>query len=110
MAESRNNLGRGLAALFGEEGEDYAALDKVRTTKDVRIEQIHPNPKQPRQNFDDATVKELAQSIQQNGILQPILVRRHPERPQEFEIIAGERRWRAAQLARLHEVDRKSVV
>ena len=43
MAESRNNLGRGLAALFGEEGEDYAALDKVRTTKEVPIEQIHPN-------------------------------------------------------------------
>ena len=104
MAESRNNLGRGLAALFGEEGEDYAALDKVRTTKEVPIEQIHPNPKQPRQNFDDATVKELAQSVKQNGILQPILVRRHPERPQEFEIVAGERRWRAAQLARLHEV------
>ena len=100
----RNNLGRGLAALFGEEDEEYAALDKVRANKEVPVEQLHPNPKQPRQNFDETTVRELAASIKENGVLQPILVRRHPKRPSEFEIVAGERRWRAAQLAKLHEV------
>ncbi len=106
MSESqqRTNLGRGLAALFGEEGEDYATLDKLRATKDVPIEQLHPNPWQPRRSFDDAAAQELAESVKANGLLQPILVRRHPQRSGEFEIVAGERRWRAAQLARLHEV------
>ena len=106
MSESqhRTNLGRGLAALFGEEGEDYAALDKLRATKDVPIEQLHPNPWQPRRSFDEAAAQELAESVKANGVLQPILVRRHPQRSGEFEIVAGERRWRAAQLARLHEV------
>ncbi len=102
--QQRTNLGRGLAALFGEEGEDYATLDKLRATKDVPIEQLHPNPWQPRRSFDDAAAQELAESVKANGLLQPILVRRHPQRSGEFEIVAGERRWRAAQLARLHEV------
>jgi ParB family chromosome partitioning protein len=100
----RSNLGRGLAALFGEEDADYAALDRVRATKDVPIEHLHPNPRQPRQRFNEESVNELAESIRANGILQPILVRRHPERPAEYEIVAGERRWRAAQSARLHTV------
>ncbi len=100
----RNNLGRGLAALFAEDGEDFAELDRVRAAKDVPIEQIRPNPRQPRQVFDDKAVAELSESIKANGVLQPILVRRHPERTGEFEIVAGERRWRAAQLAKLHEV------
>jgi ParB family chromosome partitioning protein len=102
--QQRTNLGRGLAALFGEEGEDYATLDKLRATKDVPIEQLHPNPWQPRRSFDEAAARELADSVKANGVLQPILVRRHPQRSGEFEIVAGERRWRAAQLARLHEV------
>src|SRR3546814_15359901 len=59
---------------------------------------------QPRHHFDEAAVDALAESIRAQGILQPILVRRHPERPNEFEIVAGERRWRAAQIAKLHEV------
>jgi ParB family chromosome partitioning protein len=100
----RTNLGRGLAALFGEESEDYAALDKVRSAKSVPIEHLHPNRFQPRQSFDEPGLQALADSIEANGILQPILVRRHAERPSEFEIIAGERRWRAAQIARLHEI------
>ncbi len=103
-SQQRSNLGRGLAALFGEETEDYASLDKVRSTKDVPVGRLHPNPRQPRQKFDDAATRELAESIKENGVLQAILVRRHPERASEFEIVAGERRWRAAQLARLHEV------
>lgn len=100
----RTNLGRGLAALFGEENEDYASLDRVRSTKSVPIEHLHPGRYQPRQHFDEDAVAALAESIRAQGILQPILVRRHPERASEFEIVAGERRWRAAQKAQLHEV------
>jgi ParB family chromosome partitioning protein len=103
-ADKRTNLGRGLAALFGEEEEDYAALDKVRSTKAVPLELLHPNRLQPRQLFDEESLKALADSIAENGILQPILVRRHAEKTSEFEIVAGERRWRAAQMARLHEI------
>ncbi len=100
----RTNLGRGLAALFGEENEDYASLDKVRSTKTVPIEHLRPGRYQPRHRFDAETVNALAESIKAQGILQPILVRRVPDRPNEFEIVAGERRWRAAQIAKLHEV------
>lgn len=100
----RTNLGRGLAALFGEDNEDYASLDKVRSTKAVPIEHLHPGRFQPRHHFDEAAVNALAESIKAQGILQPILVRRLPDRPNEFEIVAGERRWRAAQIAKLHEV------
>jgi ParB family chromosome partitioning protein len=100
----RNSLGRGLAALFGEEGDDYVTLDHVRGNKDVPIEHLHPNAQQPRTRFDETSLNELADSIRTNGVLQPILVRRHPERPAEFEIVAGERRWRAAQLAQAHQV------
>ncbi len=100
----RTNLGRGLAALFGEESADYAELDKVRAAKTVPIERLHPNRFQPRREFESDGLQALADSIAANGILQPILVRRHPERPSDFEIVAGERRWRAAQLAQTHEV------
>jgi ParB family chromosome partitioning protein len=102
--DKRTNLGRGLAALFGEEGEDFAALDKVRAAKTVATEHLHPNPFQPRREFAPDQLQALADSIAVNGILQPILVRRHSEHPSEFEIVAGERRWRAAQLARVHEI------
>ena len=100
----RTNLGRGLAALFGEENEDYASLDKVRSTKAVPIEHLRPGRFQPRHRFDEAAVNALAESIKAQGILQPILVRRDPDHPNAFEIVAGERRWRAAQIAKLHEV------
>ncbi len=100
----RTNLGRGLAALFGEESEDAAALDAARATTSVATEHLHPNPFQPRREFEAEALQALADSIAANGILQPLLVRRHPERSSEFEIVAGERRWRAAQLAQLHEI------
>ena len=102
--EKRTNLGRGLAALFGDENEDYASLDKVRSTKEVPIEHLHPNRFQPRQYFDEEALESLTNSIRENGVLQPIVVRRHPEQTNEYEIIAGERRWRASQMALLHEV------
>jgi ParB family chromosome partitioning protein len=100
----RKNLGRGLSALLGEDETDYAQLDKLRNLKTVPIEFLHPGRYQPRHRIDQDQIKDLAESIRQKGILQPILVRRHPDEPNAFEIIAGERRWRAAQLANLHEV------
>jgi len=100
----RTGLGRGLAALFGEDTEDYASLDKLRSAKAVPIEHLHPNQFQPRQFFDAEAMETLAASVAASGILQPILVRRHGDKPSEFEIVAGERRWRAAQMAKLHEV------
>ncbi len=103
-SDQRTNLGRGLAALFGEDGEDYNDLDKVRASKEVPTEFLHPNARQPRQLFEPTALNELAESVRENGVLQPILVRRHPETPSHFEIVAGERRWRAAQMARLHQV------
>jgi ParB family chromosome partitioning protein len=103
-SDPRSNLGRGLAALLGEAVEAPAGDSAGRTAKEVPVGQLHPNPWQPRQIFDDEAVRELADSIRENGVLQPILARRHPQRPGEFEIVAGERRWRAAQLAQLHLV------
>ena len=103
-SDQRTNLGRGLAALFGEESEDYANLDRLRATKDVPVGHLHPNARQPRRHFDEAALQELADSIKQNGVIQPVVVRRHPDRSAEFEIVAGERRWRAAQKAQLHSI------
>jgi ParB family chromosome partitioning protein len=100
----RRNLGRGLSALFGEESEDYAALDRLRQGKTVAIDLIRAGRFQPRRHFEEETLTALADSIREKGVLQPILVRRHPEEPTAYEIIAGERRWRAAQMAQLHEV------
>jgi ParB family chromosome partitioning protein len=100
----RRNLGRGLSALFGEESADYAALDRVRQVKTVPIEVVRAGRFQPRRHFDEEALQALAESIREKGVLQPILVRRHPEDATAYEIVAGERRWRAAQLAQLHEI------
>lgn len=102
--KKQRHLGRGLAALFGDESEDYASLDKVRLSKLVAIDQIQPNPDQPRRHFDDDALADLVDSIRQQGVIQPIVVRRAGDAPNRFEIVAGERRWRAAQRAKLHEV------
>jgi len=95
----RRSLGRGLSALLGE--EDAAPEAAPRT---MRIDQLRPGRYQPRHQFDTAGIEALAQSIREKGVLQPLLVRRHPGLADAFEIVAGERRWRAAQLAQLHEV------
>ena len=105
MAEAKkSNLGRGLSALLGDEPEDYSAPDNRKGSLTVPVEFLHPGKYQPRQSMDEISIQELAQSIREKGILQPILVREHPDDPAAYEIIAGERRWRAAQLAALHEV------
>jgi len=100
----RRGLGRGLSALLGDEAEDYASLDRLRLSKNVPIEFLQPGAAQPRRRFDDAAIEALVDSIRQKGILQPLLVRRHPEQANAYEIVAGERRWRAAQRAGLTEV------
>jgi len=100
----RRNLGRGLAALFGDENEDYASLDKVRLSKMVPIEHVRPNAGQPRKQFSEDSLQDLEHSIREQGVIQPIVVRRIENEPNVFEIVAGERRWRAAQRAQLHEV------
>lgn len=104
MADKKKKLGRGLSALLGESNEDYAKLDRVRTGKPVAVELLHPGKYQPRHHMDQGAIDALAQSIREKGVLQPLLVRRHPDDSSAFEIIAGERRWRAAQLAQLTEV------
>jgi len=97
-------LGRGLSALLGSDAGDYATLDKVRTAKEVPIELLRANRYQPRQVFNAEALDELVDSIREKGILQPILVRRVADSADQYEIIAGERRWRAAQKAKLHKV------
>jgi ParB family transcriptional regulator, chromosome partitioning protein len=102
--QKRNSLGRGLSALLGDEAEDYAELDKLRAAKTVPVEFLHPGKYQPRHTMDKDAIAELADSIRTKGVLQPLLVRRDPDQAEHYEIIAGERRWRAAQQAQLHEV------
>ncbi len=100
----RKGLGRGLSALMGDDEEDYAALDQVKSQKDLPIEFLIPSPFQPRHRFDENDLRDLVASVREHGILQPILVRRHGDTSDRYEIIAGERRWRAAQQARLTKV------
>ena len=103
-AEVKKELGRGLASLLGDDTNDYAQLDKLRQSKNVPIESIIPGRFQPRVDFDKDALNRLADSIRAKGILQPLLVRRDSKNPNQFELVAGERRWRAAQIAKLHEV------
>jgi len=102
--EARSRLGRGLAALIGDVGDESAALERTRSQRRVPIEFLKPNPRNPRRHFADAELEELAASIRERGIIQPILVRTARGAPDQYEIIAGERRWRAGQRAGLHDV------
>lgn len=101
----RRGLGRGLSALMADAdlGVDLApGRDEER--RSLPIEQVVPNPDQPRRHFTQEALDELAASISARGILQPLIVRAHPDDPDLYQLVAGERRWRAAQIARLHEV------
>src|SRR5712692_674406 len=100
----RRNLGRGLSALFGEAGAEFDTADRQAAGKTVPIGFLRAGRFQPRHRFDDDALRALAESIREKGVLQPLLVRRHATLANHYEIIAGERRWRAAQLAQLHEV------
>ena len=113
-AKKSKGLGKGLSSLLG----DSAVVESLKETgrpgragpapargEDmVAIHRIHPGPWQPRTRFDKAGLEELAASIRQHGIVQPLLVRPMPGKQGDMELIAGERRWRAAQLAGLHEL------
>jgi ParB family chromosome partitioning protein len=103
-SESRSRLGRGLAALLGDTEENGRQPDVSQGIKQVPIEFLRSNIKNPRQRFEDTELAELAASIRERGILQPILVRPLPDVRDAFAIVAGERRWRAAQQAGLHSV------
>jgi ParB family chromosome partitioning protein len=105
MAEGRRGLGRGLSALLDEAGEGQGqAPAPGEGTRDLPIELVHRNPDQPRRHFAEEEIAELAASIGDKGVLQPILVRPSARKPGEFEIVAGERRWRAAQQAGLKSI------
>jgi ParB family chromosome partitioning protein len=97
-----SRLGRGLAALIGDVGDETPLADSGRKPRRAPIENLQPNPRNPRRLFTDDELDELAASIRERGIIQPIVVR--ALKGDNFEIIAGERRWRAAQRAGLHDV------
>ncbi|MCC0016061.1 MAG: ParB/RepB/Spo0J family partition protein [Rhodobiaceae bacterium] len=106
-AEERgaSRLGRGLAALIGDaETSEVMAIDRARSQRRVPIELIVPNPRNPRQDFNEDDLQDLVNSVLEKGVVQPLLVRNSPQGGGRFELIAGERRWRAAQRAGLHEV------
>ena len=106
MSERQRGLGRGLSALLGDTGEAPAASEgpTLSSVQVVPIESVKPNPDQPRKVFGREELEELSASIKDKGVLQPILVRSQPNEDGVWQIIAGERRWRAAQIARLTEV------
>ena len=98
----KKGLGRGLSALFGDEKSKTSS--KNDETNRVAISDLKRNPYQPRESFNEGKLEELANSIKKNGIIQPIAVRRNKSETGKYEIIAGERRWLAAQRAGLHEI------
>jgi ParB family chromosome partitioning protein len=103
--EQRRRLGRGLDALLGGLPAEPAFEQAVQVTRQTApLALIHPNPRNPRREFGAENLEELANSIRQHGIVQPLVVRAVPGSGERYEIIAGERRWRAAQIAGLHEV------
>ncbi|TQI74656.1 chromosome segregation DNA-binding protein [Bosea sp. AK1] len=106
MAEEqgRSRLGRGLAALIGDVGDEIGAIERARGQRRVPVEFLRPSARNPRRNFVEVDLDDLTASIRERGILQPIIVRSIPGMMDAYEIIAGERRWRAAQRAELHDV------
>ena len=103
----KRGLGRGLSALMAdvsttpEPGADAQAASPDRL---LPVEMLEPNPEQPRRRFDEGALDELAASIKEKGVIQPLIVRESPRDTAKFEIVAGERRWRAAQMAQVHQV------
>lgn len=110
----RRNLGRGLSALLGDIEGGVTVEEPPKTTGDASaarqavntlpVEQIRPNPEQPRRDFAETELDELSASIRERGIIQPLIVRPDPQQQGYYQIVAGERRWRAAQRAQIHDV------
>ena len=110
MVDKKNKtrgLGRGLSALMSDVNQEIAppaSQSPRRPDFFVPVEQVRPNPDQPRRAFNKEALDELAASISEKGVIQPLIVRKHPTDPNVYEIVAGERRWRASQIAQLHEI------
>ena len=101
--EPRKGLGRGLSALLADVGPAEEAPRRAPPSEaSVPIDRIRANPNQPRRDFDERELDELAASIREKGVIQPLILRPHPIEPETWEIVAGERRWRAAQRAGIH--------
>jgi len=98
----KKRLGRGLAALIGEDTSEESVVQDVRSLRHMPIDLLKASPNNPRKTFAEADLEDLANSIREKGLLQPIVVR--PVGEGEYEIVAGERRWRAAQRAGVHDV------
>jgi len=103
MITKKKGLGRGLSALFGDENPKDKPRE-IKQTNTVSISDLSRNPYQPRQHFSEEKLKELTDSIKKNGIIQPIAVRPNKSENGKYEIVAGERRWLAAQRAGLHDI------
>ncbi|WP_290684396.1 MULTISPECIES: ParB/RepB/Spo0J family partition protein [unclassified Haematobacter] len=101
MKENKRSLGRGLSALMADVQVEPQSV-KRRAELLIPVEKIVPNPDQPRRDFSGEALEDLANSIREKGIIQPLIVRERPGGT--YEIVAGERRWRAAQIAQLHEI------
>ena len=103
---AKRGLGRGLSALMADMDIEVPAANapQARDRTMIPIEQITANPDQPRRHFEPDALQELADSLRQHGVLQPLIVRSHPRDEGLYQIVAGERRWRAAQMAQLHEL------
>ena len=104
MNSKKKGLGKGLSALFGDQKKDQKISKKAENLTKALIGDLARNKYQPRTIFDDEKLKELSASIKKNGIIQPIAVRKSKSSKETYEIVAGERRWLAAQKAGLHEV------
>jgi ParB family chromosome partitioning protein len=102
MQAQKRRLGRGLAALIGDDVVEAASPEESRGLRHLPIELLHSNPNNPRKQFKEEELEDLAKSIREKGLLQPIVVRQRADG--EYEIVAGERRWRASQRAGLHEL------
>jgi|TARA_B110000285_G_scaffold52464_1_gene59702 ParB family chromosome partitioning protein len=104
MDISKKGLGRGLSSLMGETSTEVVQIQNSTSEIKIPISKLKPSSIQPRRLFDKNSINELAESIKAKGLVQPILVRPSKSQNGEYEIIAGERRWRAAQIAQLHEL------
>ena len=102
MQAQKRRLGRGLAALIGDDVIEAASPEESRGLRHLPIELLHSNPNNPRKQFREEELEDLSKSIREKGLLQPIVVRQRADG--DYEIVAGERRWRASQRAGLHEL------
>jgi len=101
---AKRRLGRGLAALIGDDATEEGVVEDARTLRHMPIEFMVPNPRNPRRRFGEEDLADLTRSVREKGMLQPIVVRPIDGQINTYEIVAGERRWRAAQNAGIHEV------